>query len=71
MIDVLIFMSVGLIVIKMSLVYFHTMKFLETMYSRSNWKELKKIHKPVDGGTFYGNVFHPFRWTYSQMFDEI
>lgn len=69
--DELILMIAGLIVVKMLLAYLHTSRFLDVMYDRSNWMKLRKKHKPADGFVFFKNVFHPFRWTYSQMFDEI
>jgi len=67
----LIFIFVSYTVVKLVLVYFHTEKFMRIMYDKENWEELRKIHRPADGDKFLKNLFHPFRWTYSQMFDEI
>jgi len=70
MVDIILFF-VLVAFIKLLFVSFNTMKFLDEMYEKENWEELRNKHKPADGRLFLKNWLHPLRWNYSQMFPKI
>ena len=73
MIYVLIFMIfvtflVVLFIIKDHLTYSNSMKAIKFVYFKSNWKQLDLMYKKYDDNYLF---FHPFKWTYKQMFPEL
>jgi len=70
MVDIILLIAFAAI-IKLLLVYFNTTEFLDKMYEKENWEDLRNKHKPADGRLFLKNWLHPLRWSYSQMFPKI
>lgn len=59
----------AILLVKNELVWRATGKAIDKLYSQKNWEELRDKYPTSEN--YHRNVWHPLKWTYSQMFKEL